>query len=175
LLISVLNKINRGLGYGFFVSLFLLGGCQETLQSPVFETDVSNISGLQIGMSETKTIALMGKPDQIENVFSGGDYAIFSYSGLTIDMSASDLTLDSPKVVSGIRSQSPEYCFKQEVCPGDTLESIMEKMGETEILSPQDEKELRLLYLLPDLETCWLWVFTEDNKVSSGISIACQP
>lgn len=174
-LVLFLNKFNRGLGCGFFVSLFLLSGCIETSKLAVPETKPSEIAGLQIGMSEDELIERIGKPSKIENVFPGGDYHILSYPGLTIEMSASGMRLDSPKVVTGIQSYSSDYCFSQDICPSDTLKSIMAKMSETEIHLAQNDKPALLNYMLSDLETCWLEVWTENLKTSTHIYIACQP
>jgi len=139
------------------------------------ETKTSEIAGLQVGMSEVELIERIGKPNKIENVFPGGDYHILSYPGLTIDMMASEMRLDSPKVVTGIQSYSSDYCFSQEICPHDSLASIMIKLGETKILPTQHGKPARLNYMLADLETCWLEVWTENLKTSTHVYVACQP
>jgi len=138
------------------------------------ETNPSEIAGLQIGMYELELIERIGKPSKVENVFPGGDYHILSYPGLIIEMSASGMRLDSSKVVTGIQSYSSDYCFNQEICPHDTLASIMSKLGETEILPAQHGKPARLNYMLADLETCWLEVWTENLKTSTHVYVACQ-
>lgn len=147
------------------------------MQSPpnLLETEVYNISGLEIGKPEAEVLLLMGQPSKAMNVTLAGDYVDYIYEGLTVSLFANGMNLDSPKVVSSIYASDKEHCFNAVVCPGDSLESIKAKLGNSEILPAQNQKSARLYYLLPNLETCWLWIFTEDFKISSEVSIACQP
>jgi len=174
-MITSLSQINRSFFCGFFVPVILLIGCKAKPEPRVFETEAYEIAGLEIGMSEADVIEKMGKPNQIENIFLGGDYARFIYQGLTVDMLATGPKLDSPKVVSGLSSHTHLHCFNATICPGDTLRSVKVKMGEAEISPATTDKLARLYYPFPELETCWLWVFTEDMKVSTEVNIACQP
>lgn len=168
-----LNKINRGLGCGFLLGVTLLASCQAKPEYHIDTTERYEISGLEIGQSEEELRARMDEPSKIETVF--WDYPTFVYSGLTVDLQINGSYADSPKLISGIRSDSPNNCFNKTVCPGDSLDSVKAKLGDAEILPAENDKAARLYYRLPNLETCWLWVFTEDFKVSSEVYIACQP
>ena len=170
-----LNKLNRGLGCGFLLGTTLFAACTNTPESLIASAKIYEISGLEIGLSEAELRKHMGPPNEVETVFSGGDYAIFKYSGLQIDMQASGPNLDSPKVITGITSQSPGLCFNKSICPGDTLESVIVGLGETKLSSAEHVKSARLEYILPRLEVCWLWVGTKDQMTVSELGIACQP
>ena len=170
-----LNKINRSLGCGFLLGAALLASCQAKPELLIDTAERYEISGLEIGQTEEYLRVRMGAPNKVETLFSSGDYPTFVYSGLTVDMQVNGPNLDSPKVITGISSDSPKNCFNNTICPGDTLESVKAKLGDTEILPAENDKSARLYYLLPILETCWLWIFTEDSETSSEVSIACQP
>jgi len=169
------TKPNRGLFRGFFMPLALLASCQMAPENLLLNADEYDIAGVKVGMSEAEVIKILGKPDNIVTIFSGGDHVDFVYGELTVSMSARGANLDSPKLVSNIWSKNSSHCFNSVICPGDSLKAIMAQLGETKITEADNGKADKVFYLLPNLETCWLWVLTKDYEISSEITIACQP
>jgi hypothetical protein len=173
--VQSLNKLNRGLGCGFLLAVNLLMSCTAEKSPNPLNSEAYNVSGLEIGMPEAEVLVLMGQPRKTENITLAGDYSEYVYDKLTVSLFANGPRLDSPRAVSSIYSRSKAHCFNAVICPGDTLESVKDILGEQELLPKEADKPARLFYLLPKLETCWLGIFTEDLENSSEISIACQP
>ena len=168
-------KKDRGLFRGFFVTAILLAACQAAPETSILKSNIIEISGLQIGMSETELINELGEPNKIVSPKLPFQHTTYFYSGLTIDFMQSGPEVDSPIVVSELSSTSSDHCLNQIVCPGDSLKSISDILGETNLVPANHGKPARLEYILPKLEGCWVWVFTEDMKTASEIRIACQP
>ncbi len=151
----------------------ILVSCGDTAPAEIQETDPNEIAGVYIGMSEADVLKLLDEPETRNN--TSKDTVSFIYSGLTVSLIAGGTSLDSPKVVWGIQASTPDHCFRQDICPGDTLAEIRKALGPAEIEAQTKDKPKRLFYLLPELETCWLWVYTQDSLTASDVRLACQP
>jgi len=117
-------------------------------------------------------VAYLGEPDtrEVTPEFTG-----FDYPGLSVSFRQGGLRDDSPRVVDGLWTNSPQHCFRGNICPSDTLVDIRKVLGPADIEDQTEDKPKRLFYPLPELEACWLWVFTEDSLTATKIRLACQP
>ena len=169
-----LNLKNRSLACGFFMAVSLmLTGCGKTAPADVQETDPNEIAGVYLGMSEADVVAHLGEPDFRSDILQ--DRVEFSYQGLSVSLIASGPSLDSSKAVMGVRASSSEHCFRRDICPDDTLAEIRKTLGPADIEAQTKDKPKRLFYPLPELETCWLWIYTHDSLTASDVRLACQP
>jgi len=151
----------------------MLTGCGKTAPANIQDADSYEISGVYLGMSEADVAAHMGVQDVRNDILQ--DRVDFSYPGLSVSLIASGPSLYSSKVVVGVRASSSAHCFRRDICPSETLAEIRKTLGPADIEAQTKDKPKRLFYPLPEIEACWVWVFTEDNETASEISLACQP
>jgi len=166
---------NRSLVCGFFMfaSLTLIGcGEHRSIESPNAASNA--ISGVYIGMSEADVLKLLGEPDYRNSQTIGADSII--YSGLTVSLMASDVHLESPKVVWGVWARSPEHCLGRRICPNDSLKSVKAVLGEPmRLKSGGRHYSKHLVYMVPELEACWIEVSSKDDVSASDVRLICQP
>ena len=164
---------NRGLARGFFMSAFSVAvvACQT---APDVNPPKPQISGLYIGMPEADLIDKFGEGTKT-NTFLAGDYADMSYDGLSVSLMASGPSVDSPKVVSGIWAKDSKHCYADIVCPTMDLASIQGILGPAEIEPATRDKPERVTYPIRELETCWLWIYLNEDRTASDVRLACQP
>ena len=165
---------NRSLVCGFFLAgIMALAGCSDEAPRESQSVVSNEISGIYIGMPEADMLANLGEPVQRDIIFK--DLHDIQYEGLRITLRVNGPSLDGPKFVDGIWTSSPEHCFRGVICPGDKLDVIRKTLGPADINLATKDKPKRLNYLLPELETCWLWIYTQDELTASDVRIACQP
>lgn len=157
---------------GFFVFAFISFSSCLSAANPVQSHDVS---GIYIGMPAIDVLHTLGPPETAQYIFPLKDHIDYVYPSLTVTLGANGPRIDSPKIVTNIESTTDLHCFQKTVCPGDSLSAIQTIMGDTHVEPPNYGRPARLLYPFPELETCWLEVFTYDKQKASGIMIACQP
>ncbi len=170
-----LNVKNRSFVCGFFMSASLaLIGCSDHQPIAIESADLHEISGIHIGMSEADILKLLGEPDSRNS--PANDYSSYIYPGLTVSLIASGVRLDSPKVVWGVWARSQEHCLGRGICPNDSLVSVRAVLGApTRIKSGGRHYSSILIYVIPELEACWIEIFTKDDIIASDVRLTCQP
>lgn len=118
-----------------------------------------------IGFSRSQVEAELGKPDSVVPT-SGAFASEIRYTGLTI-------WLDDRENVVQLRSESPNYCFSDNVCPGATAASVLAIIG-----SPQEGATLRNgrnTYLpLSRVEEFCRAVVTLEKDLVSAVEMNCS-
>jgi len=171
--ITINDFKNRGIVCGFFMFVFSIFAC--ACQTANHTQPLSpQISGLYIGMPEIDLIDKFGKPVETD-ISPSGDYAEFSYDGLTVTLMASGPNLKSSKVIAGLWSKNPTYCYADIICPTMGLASIQTILGPADIEPATRDKPDRVKYSIRELETCWLWIYLNADRTASDIRLACQP
>ena len=149
-------------------------GCSDLQPAELECLNSIEISGIYIGMPDVDVLRHLDEPEsrnKIEEKFDS-----FIYPGLTVSLTASDDFPDGPKVVWGVWARSPEHCLRRTICPNSTLLSIRKSLGEpNEIQSGGRHYSQVLVFHLPDLDPCWIEIFTEDRQTASDVRISCQP
>ena len=173
-LLSKLISKNRGLVCGFFMAAgLMLVGCVDSQSAETKESNLYQISGIYLGMSETDVVSKLGEPQLREET---PEFTAYIYEGLIVSFRDSGLQLNSPRVVSDISAESSQYCLLGDVCPGDMLDSISTALGVPDEVQPAiGNQSKRLYYPMLDVQSCWLRINTNDNLTASSINIDCLP
>ncbi|MEL6322019.1 MAG: hypothetical protein AAFQ57_15445, partial [Cyanobacteria bacterium J06626_14] len=86
-----------------------------------------SVGGITIGTGQDEILEMLGEPNQIEEGLRSSQY---KYDGLELLVEISD----KPDVfVLGVETTTPDFCTPSGVCPGDTVRSVMEKLGITNL------------------------------------------
>ena len=128
------------------------------------ESGEFSIGGITIGTDKDEILEILGEPNQIEEGLRSNQY---QYDGLEILVEISD----KPNVfVFGVETTTPDFCTPSGVCPGDTVRSVMEKLGITNLYT--DERGTHLTYW-PHWQTrgCWMKIYLDEPAQNSDGTI----
>ncbi|MGB7415661.1 MAG: hypothetical protein WA902_15755 [Thermosynechococcaceae cyanobacterium] len=118
------------------------------------------LGGFGLDASEAEITKKLGPPKSRHDF---GYQKTLNYNGLTISILDDD--------VLGIQATSPEFCTPAGACPGQDIDQVFLKYGQTKI-SVRDGVQ-RVEYYIPD-ESCWLSFKIDDQTVSEA-AVLCQP
>lgn len=132
-----------------------------------------SVGGITIGSGQDEILEILGEPNQIEE---GRTSRLYKYDGLELLIGRSD----KPDVfVEGVETTLSDFCTPSGVCPGDTVRSVMEKLGITNLYT--DERGTHLTYW-PHWPPrgCWMNIYldelVQDSDVTiQNIELACAP
>lgn len=123
-----------------------------------------SVGGITIGTGQDEILEILGEPNQIEEGLRSSQY---KYDGLELLVEISD----KPDVfVFGVETTTPDFCTPSGVCPGDTVRSVMERLGITNLYT--DERGTHLIYW-PHWHTrgCWMKIYLDEPVQESDVTI----
>ncbi|MEL7067127.1 MAG: hypothetical protein AAGN15_00580 [Cyanobacteria bacterium J06581_3] len=131
------------------------------------------INGMSIGMTQAEVIEQLGEPDDIGMDRRPGDTLLYS-DGMKVYL--------GDDFVTGAVATGTDFCTPSGICPGDSLESIFNRLGTT-VIAPDDGSGRYAAYR-PAAEDnvvfCWLEIHIDENHPSGvdtakDVALACQP
>lgn len=144
-----------------------------TVQKEVFRTDFK-IGNITIGSSTADVLREWGEPSKKVEWVGICNSDEFCEDWVYDNASISFYTQPT---VNDISSQANDVCLWNSLCPGDTVEKALAILGPSKVIPSSNTLGSRLEYISKDIEACWLWVFVDEEKLKTVLSLrlVCQP